>query len=102
MNMRYYFYRDAEKGRKDYLNENNAPWCHPMDPGEIYFESFPELFERGVGESADLINFSMGYIFGGPGEAEIGGRFQDISYSTGKPESDRREMKHFKPILPGE
>lgn len=102
LNLRYYFYRSPEKNRKAYLNEEKRPWCHPMDEKEVYTDSFLELFQRGIGESVELINLSLRFIRGEAGEAEINEKLKDISYSTGKPESDQRTMRYFKPVLEGE
>lgn len=99
LNLRYYFYRSPEKDSEAYLNEAKRDWCHPMDGKEVYNDSFPELFLKGVGESVELINLALRFIRGDAGEAEINQKLKDISHSTGKPESDTRTMKYFKPVL---
>ncbi|MHB8918017.1 MAG: zinc dependent phospholipase C family protein [Desulfocucumaceae bacterium] len=98
-NMRYFFYRAAERNAEAYLNEENRPWCHPFDPGEIYTDSFIDLFYRGVEESVEAVNLSLRYIRGEVGEAELCEIIKDVSYATGKPGQDRRAMVSFSPVL---
>lgn len=102
LNLRYYFYRPPERNREAYLNEERMPWCNPMDQGEIYYDSFPDLFGRGVKESAKMINLALRFLKGDAGEAEIGEKMEDISHSTGRPDSDPRPMIYFRPVLEGE
>lgn len=99
-NMRYYFYRAPEINAGEYINEAKRPWVHPMDPGEVHTESFMELFMRGVEDAVEMIDLSFRFIRGEAGEGEIGEKITDISHSTGKPDSDVREMICFKPVLP--
>ena len=99
-NMRYYFYGTPVSDPEEYLNEGNRPWCHPMDQGEVHHESFPDLFLRGVGETVELIDLSLRFVRGEAGEAEIADKITDISHSTGKINSDEREMVYFVPVLP--
>lgn len=100
-NMRYYFYKSPEDNGEPYLNEKKCAWCHPMDSGERYTYSFPELFFKGVRESVEMINLSMGFISGEVDELEIEQTIMDISHSTGKPDIDIRPMRHFKPVCEG-
>ncbi len=99
LNLRYYFYKSPERSWRTYLNEEKRPWCHPVDAGEVYTDSFTDLFVLAVEESAEIIGLSLKFLRGEAGEAEVMEKFEDISYSTGKPESDRRPMRYFKPLL---
>ncbi|MFZ5643184.1 MAG: zinc dependent phospholipase C family protein [Bacillota bacterium] len=98
-NTRHYFYRAPEKNTEPYMNEKKREWCHPMDPGECYSESFPELFQKGVEESVRTVNISMKYILEGADGEELEEVTQDISHSTGKACTDSREMVCFNPVL---
>lgn len=98
-NMRYYFYCAPGRGGDVLLNPEKKQWCHPMDPSEIYNQSFMELFYSGVRDSLEMIKLSLGYIYGESGEEEMAGKITDISHSTGKPDSDLRPMRHFAPVL---
>ncbi|MCL6610280.1 MAG: zinc dependent phospholipase C family protein [Peptococcaceae bacterium] len=99
LNLRYYFYRPGQKNGEAHLNEQRKTWCHPMDAGEIHTESFQDLFRMGVEESVDMIRLSLRFLRGEAEEDEINGKIVDISHSTGKPDSDRRPMRFFSPVL---
>lgn len=102
LNLRYYFYRPPERNPEAYLNEERRPWCNPMDRGEIYYDSFPDLFRRGVKESVEMVNLALRFLRGDAGEAEIDAKMEDISHTTGRPDSDTRPMIYFNPVLEGE
>lgn len=102
LNLRYYFYRAGVKSPEAYLNEERRPWRHPADAGEVRAQSFSDLFRLGVEDACGVIALSLAFVRGEAGEEELAGKIEDISYSTGKPESDGMAMINFGPVLEGE
>ncbi|MFZ5596655.1 MAG: zinc dependent phospholipase C family protein [Bacillota bacterium] len=99
-NWRYYFYRDHDGDGEEYMNGEKRPWCHPMDSGERHRESFYELFQTGVEDSLAMADLAARYVRGEADERELQRSIKNISHSTGKPDTDRRVMRHFNPVLP--
>lgn len=96
-NMRYYFYNTVSNPEA-YLNEAGRMWCHPMDRNEVRHEGFLDLFRKGVVDALEMIDLLQRFVRGEAGEEEVRENITDISHSTGKLYTDRREMLHFNPV----
>ncbi|MCL2349958.1 MAG: zinc dependent phospholipase C family protein [Defluviitaleaceae bacterium] len=69
----------------DYLNEQKAMWREPWDAASRRFESFMELFDKGVADAVGLINALWEYMHGQKTLDDFLELVGDNSFASGQP-----------------
>ncbi|AZR74170.1 hypothetical protein BBF96_12655 [Anoxybacter fermentans] len=100
---RYYqfFYPHTVDNSVDYLNRKQKKWCHPADKGEVYFESFDQLWERANEWAQRWIQGMVDYLRDRIDDKHLNDLIPNLSFSSGKRpgEVDDERMKYFEPII---
>ncbi len=83
----------------DYLNTNHQVWNHPCDSALEYRQSFLDLFDRAILRSENLMLFAWNVFKNQETLASFEDILDNISYDTGLPCQDPREIKHSKSVF---
>ena len=78
-----------------YLNLDKRKWSHPLDKNETYNLSFLELYENAIKNAMKLINASNKVLYKNENISYLDKYFTNLSYSTGKDCSIKKEFKYF-------
>ena len=87
---------------RDPENEEHRTWRHPFDPTLISRESFPELREKARQFAVRIITAAYRYLQDGQGtEEELASLIGDLSYLSGLPSDDPRNLTVPSMLPPG-
>ena len=84
---------------RDYMNKKRNLWNHPCDKREVYTDSFYDIYDRAVLQSREMIRGIIFFLEGKITLEDLKKLFLNISYSTGKPISEKCQLKYFDPIF---
>ncbi|MFC4766246.1 zinc dependent phospholipase C family protein [Effusibacillus consociatus] len=95
-----------KNSNRDYLNEAHEMWNHPGILEETSTESFWDLWEKALSDGEAVIRETISFLTVS-GESDAGvnhdsgliEKIGNVSYDTGKPCSNRLELRYAKPII---
>lgn len=78
-----------------YLNTKRKKWYHPRYNGEIYYDSFDDLYNKAINEATKLINAVNSVLFDNKDIKYLDNYFLNLSFLSGKDCNDKAKNKYF-------